>query len=70
MWAANVRTLSKFKCVCIGNRARSKSGLGIIPPLNISRKTSVCTGVPMIITVYSERSKKNRVHTEIEYSIY
>ena len=38
-WFANMRTLIVLKRICSGNRARSKSRLGSIPPLNSSRKT-------------------------------
>ena len=38
-WFANFRALIMLKCICSGNRARSKSCLGSISPLNSSRKT-------------------------------
>ena len=59
-----------LKCICSGNRARSKSRLGSISPMNSSRKKSVCTGIPIKISVYMTSSMTNRVRTEIEYSIY
>ena len=59
-----------FRSICSGSRARSKSSLGSIFPLNSSRKNSACTGIPTKISVYTKRSKENRVHAEVEHSIY
>ena len=63
-------TLIMLKCKRSGNRARCERRLGSIFPLNSRRKNSVCTGIPIKISVHTESSKKNRVHTEIEYFIY
>ena len=63
-------TLIMLKCKRSGNRARCKRRLGSIFPLNSRRKNSVCAGIPIKISVHTESSKKNRVHTEIEYFIY
>ena len=51
LWFANFSTLIILKCKRRGNRARSKSRLGSISPLNSRSKNSVCTGIPIKVSV-------------------
>ena len=70
LWFANFSTLIILKCKRRGNRARSKSRLGSISPLNSRRKTvSVLESLLKSVSSLYEKQQKNRVDTEIEYSI-